>query len=280
MNILDDIKKNFINKPFLNHKRAVLSAPVRHIFMIATIGFLKNQNINNLNILEIGSWFGASTLSWAQGLEKYYGANGSIDCVDAWQPFFEIDNHKDQVYVEEMEQLLRDDVVFKIFLHNIETITSKININYYRTISDTFFNENKEKKYNVIFIDADHSYDAVIKDIKNSLDLIEENGIICGDDLNLQMHQVNADNAKVNRNKDFIRDPLSSKNFHPGVTIAVDEVFGKVHSWGGYWAVQKKKDSWENISLKNVPVLYPEHFHKDLLDRAMDHYNDIKENIL
>ena len=41
MNILDDIKKNFINKPFLNHKRAVLSVPVRHIFMIATIGFLK-----------------------------------------------------------------------------------------------------------------------------------------------------------------------------------------------------------------------------------------------
>ena len=57
--------------------------------------------------------------------------------------------------------------------------------------------------------------------------MIEENGIICGDDLNLQMHQVNADNAKVNRNKDFIRDPLSGKNFHPGVTIAVDEVFGK-----------------------------------------------------
>ena len=280
MNILDDIKNNFSNKPFLDHKRAVLSAPVRHIFMIATVGFLKNQNIDNIKILEIGSWFGASTLSWAQGLEKYYDANGSIDCVDAWQPFFEIDNHKDQVYVKEMEQLLRDDVVFKIFLHNIKTIKSQININYHRTFSDEFFKENKEKKYNLIFIDADHSYDAVIKDIKNSIELIEEDGVVCGDDLNLQMNQVNTDHAKINRNKDFIKDPLSGKNFHPGVTIAVDEIFGKVNSWGGYWAVQKKKDSWVNISLKNVPMIYPEHFHKDLLAKAKDHYSDIKDNIL
>ena len=137
---------------------------------------------------------------------KYYGANGSIDCVDAWQPFFEIDNHKDQVYVEEMEQLLRDDVVFKIFLTILKLLHQKyilIIIGRLATHSSTKI----KKKYNVIFIDADQLHDAVIKDIKNSLDLIEENGIRCGDDLNLQMHQVNADNAKINRNKDFIRDP-------------------------------------------------------------------------
>ena len=64
------------------------------------------------------------------------------------------------------------------------------------------------------------------------------------------MHQVNADNAKVNRNKDFIRDPLSGKNFHPGVTIAVDEVFGKLIL--GVVIGQARKRFMENISLKNI----------------------------
>ena len=86
MNILENLERNYRNKPFLDHKRAVLSAPVRHIFMIATLGYLKVIKMTCLE-LEIGSWFGASTLSWAQGLEKYFDSKGSIDCVDAWQPF-------------------------------------------------------------------------------------------------------------------------------------------------------------------------------------------------
>ena len=116
-----------------------------------------------------------------------------------------------------MEQLLRDDVVLKFFFTILKLLHQKyilIIIGRLATHSSTKI----KKKYNGIFIDADHSYDAVIKDIKNSLDLIEENGIICGDDLNLQMHQVNADNAKVNRNKDLFETlfqvKISSRGYY------------------------------------------------------------------
>lgn len=280
MKISDQLKKDYEKKPFLDHKRAVLSAPVRHIFMISTIGFMKSINSKNISILEIGSWFGASTLSWAQGLKEYYDSKGEINCVDAWKPFFELEEHKEKEYVAEMEKLLEDDTVFKIFLHNINTIDNSIKINYFRKMSNEFFNAEKSKKYDIIFIDADHTYNSVLNDIKKSLDLIKEGGIICGDDLNMQLDEVDKINAKKNHNKDFIKDTKTGRNFHPGVTLAVDEIFGNVNSWGGFWAVQKSGDNWINISLKEIPIIYPKHFNDDLLLRAKEHYSDIKEEIL
>ncbi len=279
MKISDKLKKIYNNKPFLDHKRAVLSAPIRHIFMISTVGFMKKNKSSHLKILEIGSWFGASTLSWAQGLEEYYDSIGEIHCVDAWKPFFDMNHHKDKEYVAEMEQLLEDDTVFKIFIHNINTIKKSTKMSFFRQFSDDFFNSKKNKKYNIIFIDADHTYKSVLNDIKNSLDLIEDDGIICGDDLNLQFNEVDKDYAKMHHNKDFIQDPKTGKNFHPGVTIAVDEIFNEVNSWGGFWAVQKKNDIWKNISLKDIPIIYPKHFNEELLSKAKDHYMDIKEKI-
>ena len=99
--ILENLVKG---KPYLDHKNAVLSAPVRHIFMIASIWFLVKQNKDrNLSIMEIGTWFGASALSWAQGLVEHSNSKGSLTCVDAWEPFFDLKEHKNNDYVLEME---------------------------------------------------------------------------------------------------------------------------------------------------------------------------------
>ena len=144
-------------------------------------------------------------------------------------------------------------------------------------MSNDFFKELKNKIYNITFIDADHTYNAVKDDIFNSLNYIQEDGIICGDDLNLQYHEIDVDNAKKNHDKDFIIDSKNDKNFHPGVTLAVHEIFGKVNSWGGFWAMQKKGNNWQNISLKDIPVTYPKHFNNKLLLDAKNHFNDIKD---
>ena len=55
--------------------------------------------------------------------------------------------------------------------------------------------------YDVVFIDADHTYGPVRKDITESLRLIKDGGIICGDDLNLQFHEVDKNNAKLNKDR-------------------------------------------------------------------------------
>ena len=112
-----------------------------------------------------------------------------------------------------MESLLEKDVVYHIFKHNVKTISNKIKVITYRKFSDDFFKENNET-YDLIFIDADHSYDSVLKDIQNAKKFIKDDGIICGDDLNLQLDQVDMNFAESNKNKDFIQDP-KTKKFSP-----------------------------------------------------------------
>ena len=280
MNDIKFLKSLDKTKPFLDHKNAVLSAPIRHLFMIGVIWFLsKKTDIDNINVLEIGSWFGASTLSWAQGLVKYTEKKSSITCVDAWQPFFDMNVHANEQYAKDMEQLLESDFAYNVFLHNMGTLKNKIITQHFRGQSENILPQLKDNIYNVVFIDADHTYDPVKKDIKESLRLVKEGGIICGDDLNLQLHEIDNKNAIKNKHKDFIEDPKTKKNFHPGVTVAVSEEFGEVSSWGGFWAMQKINGSWEKFSLRDMEVIYPKHFTEEHIEKAKSHFEDIKNTL-
>jgi len=51
-------------------------------------------------------------------------------------------------------------------------------VNYVMTSDDFFAGPGKDKKYDIIFIDGLHLYEQVIKDIDNSLNTLNKNGII------------------------------------------------------------------------------------------------------
>lgn len=262
-------------RPVFDSKYAILSAPVRHVMMMGVAWYLTKGKIKkDLSVLEIGSWYGASALSWAQGLKIHNKGQGSLTCVDAWQPFFDRSLHKDEVYVA-MEQALGSDVAYNIFLHNISTIAPTIKRQHFRGTSDNTLPLLRDGAFDVVFIDADHTYEPVKKDILLSLRLVKDGGIICGDDLNLQLSQCDKKNAKASKEKDFVKDPKTGRNFHPGVTLAVDEIFGEVSMWAGFWAMQKKGESWKRFSLKGMPVHYPAHFPADAVERAKSHLKDI-----
>lgn len=275
-----NIKNLVKGEPYFDHKNSVLSAPVRHLFMIGVIWYLATQKkISDVSIMEIGTWFGASALSWAQGLKEYLDSRGSITCIDAWEPFFDLDVHKNQKHVLEMEKLLESDLVYKVFLHNINTLPETINTQHFRGKSENILKFLKSDSFSVVFIDADHTYNYVKDDILNSMRLVQNYGIICGDDLNLQISDVDKNYAIENMNKDFINDPKTNKNYHPGVTVAVNEIFGEVSSWGGFWAMQKVDNSWKKFSLKDMPIIYPNHFNKSNIKKAQSHLGDIKDSL-
>jgi hypothetical protein len=54
----------------------------------------------------------------------------------------------------------------------------------YRMESDTFFNEHISQKYDIIFVDGLHLFEQVYKDIVNSLENLNENGVIVVHDCN------------------------------------------------------------------------------------------------
>lgn len=264
------------DKPIFNFDFAILSAPVRHTFMMATVWYLTQEApIENMQILEVGSWYGASALSWGQGLELFNQVKGTITCIDAWIPFFDRKTHQNDVYTA-METALSADTVYNIYLHNINTLPKTINCQHLRGKSNHLLNILRKNHFDVVFIDGDHTYTAVKNDIELSLDLVKEGGVICGDDLNLQLHQVDEANARVNAQQDFIQDPKTQRNFHPGVTLAVAECFGKVSSWGGFWAMQKVNQQWKPINLKGMPVHFPNHFPEEAINKAKSHLADLE----
>ncbi len=262
-------------KPIFNVDYAILSAPVRHVFMIATIWYLTKERKNeDMQILEIGSWVGASALSWAQGLKIHNNAKGTITCIDAWKPFFNRETHNNDIYIT-MEQALASETAYQLFSHNISTLPSTIICQHLRGKSDNVLPLLRENTFDVVFIDGDHAYTPVMKDIKNSLALVKDGGIICGDDLNLQLSQVDKENTVKNAEADFVKDIKSNRNYHPGVTLAVAEIFGEVSAWGGFWAMQKRRGQWHTIALKDMPIHYPEHFPESMIKKAEDHLGDI-----
>ena len=154
-------KLNFLekryNKKFLEEFKKIYSNNVKfssdffsyNIKYLVRI-FYKYKLINkDLNILEIGSHEGRSTIFFLTVLKK-----SKIQCVDMFQPSEELQEH-------DFEK------VFKNFMSNINQYKDRVKV--FRGKSDDFFNKNKKKDfYDLIYIDGNHHYEYVLRDAENA----------------------------------------------------------------------------------------------------------------
>ena len=145
--------------------------------------------------------------------------------------------------------------------HIIKLSPNNVQIIPIRGISRDVLPKLEANKYDLIFIDGSHHYLDVLKDITESERLLRLGGIICGDDLELQLKQCDQEFAKMNMQSDYIRDPRSRKSFHPGVTMAVGEFFGDVSCFSGFWAMRSTSTGYEKISFSEAKGLHlPNHW--------------------
>jgi predicted O-methyltransferase YrrM len=265
------------NQPILDVPYAILSAPVRHVFMIGAVWYVQRaQPTQHPQILEVGSWYGASALSFAQGVRLYAGARGGLTCVDAWAPFFDMQKHAGAEHAIFMENALATDTAYQIFLHNINLLPPGIACQHIRGQSHQVLPLLARAHFDIVFLDADHTYEAVKREIALARDLVKPGGLLCGDDLNLQNTECDLAFARDHLDVDVVRDPRTGRNFHPGVTLAVAELLGPVSAWGGFWALEKTADGWRRPSFRDMPVVFPEHFPPDAIAKARDHLQDIR----
>ena len=80
-------------------------------------------------------------------------------------------------YTKYLEIGCFDDELFNVININHKTGVDPVSGGTIRLTSDQFFRENKEF-FDCVFIDGLHTYEQVKKDIKNSLNFLNENGII------------------------------------------------------------------------------------------------------
>jgi predicted O-methyltransferase YrrM/uncharacterized protein YjiS (DUF1127 family) len=232
----------------------------RHRFFLPVIRSLTTQNqlVEPVRVLEIGSWAGASTVSWCDALKKCR-LRGEVYCVDAWEPYFG-DQEEHPTY-RRMNEAARLGLIQLLFEHNIRAagVADMVNVN--RGRSQDVLPRLADQSFSVVYIDGSHSYESVLFDLAQAKRLVKAGGIICGDDLELQAgflpdHELQ---AALQTGRDYVYSESAGRHFHPGVTAAIAQELGKVAVWNGFWAIQHSSNGWVLPNLDISQAEIPDH---------------------
>jgi predicted O-methyltransferase YrrM len=210
--------------------------------------------------LEIGSYAGSSLLTWSNAAENFLAGECHIVCVDPWG------ESGADLYNPTMKKNLESDRAYEVFCHNASLSRENVRVTPIRGSSHDILPTFKNNTFDLIYIDGSHQYADVLSDIVESAKLLKNGGIICGDDLELQLFQCDQEFVENNKTADFIKETKSGESFHPGVTLAVAEYFGDVSNFAGFWVMRKISDGFEKVSFSNAtglrPPIWPWEFHE------------------
>lgn len=135
-----------------------------HSGLIDLINYLEEHS-KNMDMIEIGSYLGESTILFAQKFNKII----SID------PFLDNYDMEDEVCKDNYANF---DLVYEEFKKNTKDYK---NITHIRKLSDDAVNDITEK-VDFVYIDGLHQYEQVKKDIINYMPFVKSGGFIGGHD--------------------------------------------------------------------------------------------------
>lgn len=254
-------KKPYFGKTYFSWQ----GLPSRHVYMLAIIQLISKMKGNSfLNILEIGSWTGGSAITWAEGVYRYNAGQGRIFCVDPWELYFDPKDYDNDAWnvFHEMKAACSEDKHFSLFLHNVNASGFGNCIIPVRGKSKEVLPLLRNNIFDLIYVDGSHAYKEVLSDITMAIPLLADDGIICGDDLEFEFEECDIDSAKKNSHLEYAFDPKKNQFFHPGVTLALHEIFGKVSAWDGFWAMQMNNSKWHRIHLNVKEWRIPNHLYE------------------
>lgn len=200
---------------------------------------MSKSKSEDYKILEICSWAGESTVLWDSVCKKFN--KGKVFCIDTWRA---ADNSP-----KLMKKAVKRDKIMKLFLHNIRVSKSE-RIIHIRATSDEVAKILKLNTFDFIYVDGDHSYSQFKRDLINYSKFCKHNGVICGDDLEINPAKVNLNNTKKYSEEDYIKDINTGEFFHPGITLGIIEFFGNdISMLNGFWAMRKLGNKYKKINL-------------------------------
>lgn len=233
---------------------------IRKAYMTSLVRLIKDcGEVGEINVLEVGSWAGASTITWATAIQKA-GIGGSVHCVDIWKPYFDLNVNQAPLY-RAMDTAARTGDILEQFKRNIHEAGVQNIVTYTIGDSKNVLPRLEAGRFQIVFIDASHKYEDVLFDVQEAQRLVADGGIVCGDDLELLVSSVDqaAHELALQLGLDFVLDPKTQVSYHPGVSQAISEVFQDVSVGDGFWAIRRRGNSWETIDLAAMELIIPEH---------------------
>ena len=161
--------------------------------------------IRSGTVVEVGVWKGRSMSAI---LDVCRANRNRLYAVDTWKP-----DLRDAGY---QEAAVRD--ILAVFKENLRLLGHQATVEILQEDSAQACDHFADRSIDLVFVDADHSYEAVRKDLAAWLPKVAVHGVLCGHDYTTR----------------------------PGVRRAVDEMFGASASLpgGSIWAVRKRSLSW------------------------------------
>lgn len=117
-------------------------------------------------IVEFGSLHGRSSRAIADNMPH----NGHLWCVDPWAGDY---------YNEEGSNIPISTYVMPYFIQNLQ---DHIDVNRVTPVRQFSYLFSSPFKFDMVFIDGDHRYEIVVRDIKKAFELLNQGGLICGHD--------------------------------------------------------------------------------------------------
>ncbi len=229
---------------------------IRHVWQTAAVCLAKEAP-HPLRILEVGSWAGHSTLTWAEAVAKFE-RDGAVLCVDPWGRYIADGDLATGGAYQAMDAATDLDLIYGLFLHNIGFADRRVRVDHIRGRFSDVAPYLAGGQFDIVYIDGSHYYPDVVHDISEARRLVRYCGLICGDDLEHQLHDVDAAFVLASLAKDYVRD-AQGRGMHPGVTQAVAEAFGRVADYSGFWIVRREGDAFREVGLHRAQVFIPSH---------------------
>jgi hypothetical protein len=176
----------------------------------------------NMMVFELGSYTGKSSLTILPHVRRM---NGRLFCVDWFRGTPGSEGLGAQSY--------RHFNILDIFLKNIQEAKYDDLVNVLIGKTDSFASVVADGIADIVFIDADHRYSQVRKDIEHWVPKLKPGGLLCGHDFERHLDECPYDQVIEHCEKDVVN------GCHYGVILAVSEIFPAVQREGNIWYVTK-----------------------------------------
>lgn len=196
-----------------------------------------------LRALEVGSWTGASSCTIAASL-RGLDPRATLVCVDPWRGYeASSDMRCDPIHLE-MNALQESGAIRELFAHNVAACGLDDAIVPMRAEARAALPDFADASFDLVYVDGNHRHSAAAFDLREAARLVAPGGIVCGDDLVLAFEDTDQAQTRECRELDYVVDRRTGQGHHPGVALAVAEIFGRPAIRDGFFAVRRAHEGF------------------------------------
>jgi len=257
----------FPGQPYWGGLTRGAQTKVKNALLLIALVSLVARADRPVRVLEIGSWTGFTALTWASAVSRLSPAAGEVVCIDLWEPYLaDSDIESSALVYRDMDRMLRSGLAYELFRHNSACGPSNVPINHMKGRSADILPTLKPGSFDIVYIDGSHYYSDVKADIIAARPLVADGGILAGDDLEMQLGEIDENTVRKHLGSDFVtRD---GRGFHPGVTLAVAEIFGRVSSLHKTWYLRREGSQFAHADPLQGRVIVPPEWPPEMQDEA------------